>query len=598
MVKVKRKTIMFETLKSRRKKKGSISLFLVIVIPVIILGGLSLFDLLWLRYRDEKALKIVSAVSEAHLSRYNEYLKKEYQLIAGLDLGVLPESVDEYFSENGYESSTESTSMSLDEAENFKNIVVKSLISSVSKSLYDDVLNRLGITEMKNGLSKKLEEIDAGMEKVANLISMPSEIEKMTKTRDISTLKSYIGDMKSGISSNDREFKGLREEMVTGPEEWSEILNSVESTMEDAEKKYEEVKKEAQDYAEKVENYIETIENCTEGADACFAQIEELEKRLKNGALSEYEIESTNRKIESLKAKMEEFDRELQMNKTQLDLHLQNKAAEVDKGPFDSLMRRIDRTVKRWTAIFSRTAVDGKILQLRNSEWGAQSMKSLSVLEKIAFAEWCGRVMSCYEKNSSIENRAIKGELEYIVSGEVSESRSVSEVKTKLTEIRLIPNYITFLQTNFKRELDALLSVIPAPFQFLGRIIAYSGAVLLESRHDVSVLLDGGKIPIFKKPSEWGMTLDEFLGDEEVHAPSLKKGMTYKDYLKILIFLQDEKDMVLRGMQLVDASIHEASGGEFGLSDYTCGHVIRVEYTVKSVFSNRRSRIVYENSYD
>lgn len=581
------------------KKSGSVSLFLVVVIPVIILGALYLFDLLQLRYQDEKALKIVSAVSEAHLSRYNEYLKKEYKLIASLNLDVLSESVDAYFSHNGYQSLTKSDMLPLDEPENFKKVVVKSMISLVSASLYDALLDQLGIGEWKSGLSNKLKEIDKGMEEIANLIKFPDEIEKMTKTRDIPTLKMYIGEMKGGIPKNDEKFTTLSTEMREGLEAWDEIWKSVNGTLESAEEKYSEVKKDALDYTETVSEYIEAIEECTEGADACFEQIEELEKQLKNESLSEEAIERINRRIEILTEEMDGFDVRLQKTKTALNQLLENKAATlVDRGPFDSIIHKIRKVCKRLTQVFDNSICDGKVLNITNSFPGMNALTPMGMLERIAMTEWCVNVMSCYEKDSGIDGRAIRGELEYIVSGKTSERDSLSATKFKIVELRSIPNFITFLQTDFKRELDAFLIAIPAPFQQIAQAICYSGTILLESYRDVSVLLDGGKIPLFKKPNEWGMTMDELLGNEEMNPFRHETGLAYKDYMRMMIYMQDEKDTVVRSMHLVNASIEEASEKEFSLSDYTVGHVICVEYDAESIFSKRRSRIIYENAYD
>lgn len=577
----------------KTKRRGAISLFLVIVIPMVILGGMMLYDLLWMRYRDEKALKIVSAVSEAHLSRYNEYLKREYHLIAGLELGILSESVDAYFLQNHFKSRTGSSVLSLADPKNFKDIVVKSTISDISKSIFDELL---GFGRWKEELGGKLKSIEEGMEGIAELITLPAEIDKMTRTRDIATLKSYVEQMRSGIEVSDIKFDDIGREMANGLEELSDLSESVENTLKDARKKYCEVKEEALAYADKVSAFVEEIEEATEGADACFAEIERLEELRNGDGMSEEELAQIDRKILELQEEMERLDRVVQKAKNGLDRHLENQPGQVEKGAFYSLIKKIQKGIKRLMAIFDNSVCDGGILD--EDFFSGETLEPLGTLEKMAFVEWCVRVMSCYEKEASIEGRAIKGELEYIVSGEASEYESLRVTRNKIAEIRLIPNAITFFQTDFKKELDAFLSVIPTPFQTIGRVICYSGSILLESYHDVSMLLEGGKIPLLKNPKDWGLTLDSLLGKEEGNFTKQKEGFSYKDHLRILIYFQDEKDTVLRAMRLVDASLQKASSGQFSLGDYAVGHIIRVEYESASIFGRRKSRIIYENAYD
>lgn len=575
------------------KRRAAVSLFLIIVIPIIILGGILLYDLLWIRYLDEKALKIVSAVSEAHLSRYNEYLKREYHLIAGLELGVLSESVDAYLFHNDFRSRTKSHTLSLADPENFKNIVVKSTISRISKSLLDELL---GFGKWKEELSGKLKVIEEGMEGIAALITLPAEIDKMTRTRDLASLKSYVEEMRKGIAVDEIKFGDIAGEMLEEAKDLSDLAESVGNTLKDAEKKYREVKAEALAYAQKVSEFVEEIESAEEGANLCFAEIERLEELRKKDGLSEEEIARIDRDISKLEEEMDRYDRVVQKAKANLDRHLEKNPSGVDRGAFHSLIGKVKKAIRRLTAVFDNSVCDGGILE--RGDFSGEDLSPLGMLEKMAFVEWCIGVMSCYEKDASVEGRAIKGELEYIVSGEPSEYESLKEVKDKIAGLRLIPNVITFFQTDFKQELDAFLSAIPPPFQTIAQVICYSGCILLESRHDVSMLLEGGKIPVLKNPKDWGMTLDSLLGKEERVSSGLKEGLSYKDYLRIVIYFQEEKETVLRAMHLVDASIIKASGGEYGLRDYTVGHIILVEYESSSAFRKRKSQIIYENAYD
>ena len=61
---------------------------------------------------------------------------------------------------------------------------------------------------------------------------------------------------------------------------------------------------------------------------------------------------------------------------------------------------------------------------------------------------------------------------------------------------------------------------------------------LIEARYDTSVLLSGGKIPLMKDSSSWHCDLDSALsGSWEGTDTDSQKGLSYKDYLRIFLYL-------------------------------------------------------------
>ncbi|MDO4753639.1 MAG: DUF5702 domain-containing protein [Bacillota bacterium] len=580
-----------------QKKKGSVSFFLVIVIPIILVAGLKLYDCLFLRYQDEKALKIVSAVSEAHLSRYNAYLKQEYRLVAGLEMGTMPESLELYMDANGYRSTASASSLTLDRPRIFRDAVVKSAMHLAAKGVYDELLKKIGVDGLQKKLTKKLDQIERKMEVVANLIEIPEEIEKMTKTRDISMLKEHIRNLNGNIAVRDGEFDKCKAEILDGLEKFEELRASVRETLLQAERKYRDITAEAMRYAREVEEYLVEIEEHFNCAERCFQEIERLESVLKTEGISPEAVKEAEERIEALTEQMAEADRKHAIAKAELDKLLQREGAKVSRGAFSKLVGKIKKGLKRLKDIFDAPVREEEMLDVQEFVIDTP-FESDSFLEKIAIVEWCVQVMSCYRKDGSIDHRAFTGELEYIISGQPFGAAALSEVRVQIAELRAVPNLITFFRTDFKKELDAFLSPISDPFGWIAKTIAYGISVLAESYQDVSVLIEGGKVPLLKSEKDWGLHSDDFLQGRQSKLKMNQEGLEYKDYLRVLVFLQREEDIILRSMHLVNASVEKSSGGKYGLKDFSVGHALCVEYRSQSLFTQRKSLIRYENAYD
>lgn len=595
-------------------RKGSMTLFLVIVIPVLIIGAFTVYRLLYARYLDEKALKIVSAVSEAHLSKYNEFLKKEYHLIAGLRI-PLAESVDTYFSLNGYESSCESEFMTLDHPVHFRSMVVQSYLAEASRDLFESLTKKLGIHGVREGLSRKLKSLESGFETIASLIQIPSQLENLGKTRDFQMIRSRLSDLYRQVGENDAAFERHTSELLEGFEGLAEMKEQVTIGLSCAREKYEEVKTEVLSYAREVESLNELADRKFHEAESIHREIERLSEYLNGEGRSEDEIFAAKSRIEALQEELDAADRELQVAKSKLDQLLTQKMREIDKGGFYHLIKKIKKGLETLARIFHGGVPDGKQLRIqtdfrKNGMLEADSVSPATssvegLLQKLAVVEWCVGVMSSRVQDGSIEGRGIKGELEYIVSGKVREEDSLQSVKNKIVSLRILPNFVTWSQTDLKKQMDAFFAPVPAPFRLLAQTLGYGAAVLAESYHDADMLLKGKKLPFLKTKDEWAVTFKMLTSEENISSPekilssheAKKEGLSYRDYIRILLFFQSEEDTVIRAMEAVEFTLDQRTEGKYGLKDFVSGHTIKVRYRFQSLFGNRGHLILYENSY-
>ena len=86
-----------------------------------------------------------------------------------------------------------------------------------------------------------------------------------------------------------------------------------------------------------------------------------------------------------------------------------------------------------------------------------------------------------------------------------------------------------------------------------------------ESLIDVRILLDNGKVPIYKDASSWKLTLENLGKITQVlrsGAEDKGEGLSYKDYLRVLLHLGSVHKQKLRALDLIQLELRTESETE------------------------------------
>lgn len=187
------------------------------------------------------------------------------------------------------------------------------------------------------------------------------------------------------------------------------------------------------------------------------------------------------------------------------------------------------------------------------------------------------------------EEGMLSYELEYIISGKKSDRENLEAAVRKLTALRFAPNY-GYLMTDGAKKAEAeamaatLAGVIALPA--LTGIIRH-GILLAwafgESLMDVRSLLSGGKVEMIKTKENWNLQLSALLElgkkshiAEEGHS---EKGLSYKEYLRMLLFAVSREDSVMRSLDVIEMNLR-MSEGEFFRVDF-CVSKLKVKSTCR-----------------
>ncbi len=169
--------------------------------------------------------------------------------------------------------------------------------------------------------------------------------------------------------------------------------------------------------------------------------------------------------------------------------------------------------------------------------------------------------------NSAKQNEeGLRYEVEYILSGKGSDRENLESVINKILLIREGMNVLAIVQDPVKMEEALSMATV---------IIGWSGIPLLitavqfllvamwaygESIIDIRTMLDDGKVPVIKSTTEWNVSLEglsQMALGRFVEGKKSNNGLSYKDYLRILLFMETSKKKYYRTMDIVQLNMQK-----------------------------------------
>ena len=179
------------------------------------------------------------------------------------------------------------------------------------------------------------------------------------------------------------------------------------------------------------------------------------------------------------------------------------------------------------------------------------------------------------------EDHFFCNEVEYILGGELSDRKNEKRVEMALKAMRF-PINLAYLYSDAEKQ-----ATLAAAAQLMtpGAAAAATQAALAstwayaEADNDVKLLWEGHSVPMVKDDSSWAIDLDSAI--EGVFgggiAPQEEKGYDYNEYLKILLFFQDENIKLARILDLIQINMRANYDGGFLISEYSSGVTVEVK---------------------
>ena len=196
----------------------------------------------------------------------------------------------------------------------------------------------------------------------------------------------------------------------------------------------------------------------------------------------------------------------------------------------------------------------------------------------------------CGYYGQEMEKSLLKYQIEYILAGEDTDWQNLEEVAKKLLLWREAANVLYLLSDSAKvAEAQAMaaalaaVTLMPALMEPVKYTILFAWAYV-ESLQDVKTLLNGGRVPIVKTAADWKTGIN---GIKDVRGSLTEEsggtGLNYKEYLQVMLFLQDAKTRTERAMDIMEMDIRRTPGNaRFRLDG--CFDVYKARLSVTSRF--------------
>lgn len=181
------------------------------------------------------------------------------------------------------------------------------------------------------------------------------------------------------------------------------------------------------------------------------------------------------------------------------------------------------------------------------------------------------------EKFGSVDQPHTEGklsyELEFILNGKDSDRENLEAVLRKLLGIRFAANYGYLLTDNEKKaEAGAMALALAGVIALPALTEVIKQGILLawafgESIMDLRALVSGGRVSLVKGREEWQLSLDGLLklgtAEDTGTAQQTEKGLSYKEYLRMLLTFEKQEDCSMRSLAMLENRIREKVGDSF-----------------------------------
>ncbi len=188
--------------------------------------------------------------------------------------------------------------------------------------------------------------------------------------------------------------------------------------------------------------------------------------------------------------------------------------------------------------------------------------KHSGLISDVLFREYLMMHFSNYI--DAVSGEALDYQLEYILGGKSTDKKNLKYVVNRLLLIREGMNYLYCLQNQEINTQAEGLAVTLTGFLGIPVLTAATKHALLlawaygESVIDVRILLDGGKVPVLKDASTWSLTLENLGRITEILEAGAKdkgKGLTYREYLRVLLNMGSVTSQRMRALDMIQAEL-------------------------------------------
>lgn len=208
------------------------------------------------------------------------------------------------------------------------------------------------------------------------------------------------------------------------------------------------------------------------------------------------------------------------------------------------------KKVKTSTALSKRKRNKGNLTY--------EADKSTSQIDKVLFLSYLMRHFSTYSDPN--EEGSLSYEIEYILKGKSSDKKNIESVATDILAIREACNFLYLVSNQEMKQQAGVLATALTGYLGNGAIIKVTEYLILfawagaEGVLDVKNLLQGEAVPLMKDKKTWQLSLTGMKDTSSIMSERKESedGLTYDDYLKLLLYSAGQQKLILRSMDVME----------------------------------------------
>ena len=173
----------------------------------------------------------------------------------------------------------------------------------------------------------------------------------------------------------------------------------------------------------------------------------------------------------------------------------------------------------------------------------------------------------CGYYGQEMDKSLLKYQMEYILAGKDTDWQNLEYVAKRLLKWREAANVLYIFTDSIKvAEAEAMALALTAVVMCpeLAEPVKYTilfAWAYVESLQDVKTLLAGGRVPIYKSAEDWKTGINSIENVKgSLDEDSGGRGLNYQEYLRIMLFLQNENTRTFRAMDIMEMDVRKTAG--------------------------------------
>ena len=337
-----------------------------------------------------------------------------------------------------------------------------------------------------------------------------------------------------------------------------------------------------------------------ENVQSLYSAYESIKGLLANGEFDITKLDIALKTLEDVNASKSETEQE-----TKPETNPQTELSKK-KNPIESIKELqkkgiLELVLKEPNSVSNKTINLKNVVSERSLKKGTLTLNaSIDWIDTTLFQQYLFQYFGTYlDKN---ENGSLAYELEYVIGNKETDIANLKAVANKILLTRQAVNMIYLLSDAEKVAKANTLAIglvavgVPPTVTEAVKMGIITAWAYAESILDVRALFAGKKIPLMKSKQLWTLDIDKIasLGEGFLMAKESEHGISYENYLRILLFFEKPEQLALHTMDIMEYCIQQKDA-DFFIDQMAIGVSTELKYVYSHLFSSFQFLPVIQN---